>query len=247
MSHIKQIIKTFTLGTIFSLTIACTSTPQNEIYRENPDQRLDKLMVLYELAQSRGEGCHEIWRANNATVDCQRILNEIEKLYLEFPNHERVLLSNAIINFEMNKSDDAEWFLDQLALFQRANPEAAILRAEIAIRSGNLKFADSLIERQILLQPSDSGLREVKASIAYLNNDFEASRKELSVAGRLGAPSWRLAYHHGLVSESQVQWGQACKFYQAALDQKPDFQAALSRLIGLIDNIDCADAIEYIR
>lgn len=194
-----------------------------------------------------GEGCHEIWRANNATVDCQRILNEIEKLYVEFPHHERIILSNAIVNFEMNKPENAQWLLDQLQLFQRANPEAAVLRAQIAIKTGNLKFADSLIDRQILLVPSDSGLRELKASIAYLNNDFATARQVLSVAGRLGAPSWRLAYHHGLVSESQLQWGQACTFYQASLDQKPDFPAALSRLIGLIDNVECAEAVEYIQ
>ncbi|MGJ8690535.1 MAG: tetratricopeptide repeat protein [Gammaproteobacteria bacterium] len=247
MTHLKKAIQTISVATICVLSIACSSVQHTEMSRANPDQRLDEMMGMYELAQGVGDGCHEIWTANNATVDCQRILNEIERLYVEFPNHERIVFSNAVINYEMGKRENAQWLLDQLELFQRANPEAAMLRAEIAIKEGNLKFADSLVERQILLLPSNSGLRELKASIAYLKKDYDTAKQSLSVAGRLGAPAWRLAYHHGLVSEAQLNWGSACQFYQSSIDQKSDFNSALARLIGLIDKADCASAVAYIQ
>src|SRR5690606_29404789 len=129
--------------------------------------------------------------------------------------------------------------LDQLLSHRGARPEAAVLRSHIALQQGNANLAVELLDRQIMLAPDHSELREAQAAAYYLQGKYEAARVVLGVAGRLGAAGWRLSYHHGLICEAEQKWEEACFLYQTALEQKPDFSPALARLIGLTEHEEC--------
>jgi hypothetical protein len=56
---------------------------------------------------------------------------------------------------------------------------------------------------------------------------------ELSMAGALGAPAWRVAYHRGLIEEASGRLAQASRFYEEALQGNPGWPPAESRLKAL--------------
>lgn len=205
----------------------------------DPDARLDQLLMMYQQAREDGTTCREMWKIDHATLDCDRVLREAERLYAEFPNNERVLMTNASFNYESGRMDKAQYYLDQLLSHRGARPEAAVLRSHIALQQGNANLAVELLDRQIMLAPDHSELREAQAAAYYLQGKYEAARVVLGVAGRLGAAGWRLSYHHGLICEAEQKWEEACFLYQTALEQKPDFSPALARLIGLTEHEEC--------
>ena len=89
------------------------------------------------------------------------------------------------------------------------------------------------------MAPHRPELREAMASAFYIEGQYEKARATLGLAGRLGAPGWRLSYHHGLLCEAELNWKEACRFYATSLDQKADYLPAQSRLIGLSEHAIC--------
>jgi hypothetical protein len=53
------------------------------------------------------------------------------------------------------------------------------------------------------------------------------------MAGALGAPRWRIAYHLGLVEEASGRRDEASRYYSEAVDANPTFEPAKSRLKAL--------------
>ncbi|UTW12047.1 tetratricopeptide repeat protein [Marinobacterium rhizophilum] len=205
----------------------------------DPNVRLDQMLGLYHQSVASGSACAEIWHADSGTIDCERILREVERLQVEFPWHERITMSNAVMNYQTGRADKAQFLLDQLLARRGSRPEAAILRARIAMEEGNSRLARELLLREIQLSPTYAELREALAAAAYLDGEYDDAESALAIAGRLGAPQWRLDYHRGLLKESRGHWQQACRLYRSALGLKPDFKAAMGRLIDLSQQPAC--------
>lgn len=243
-SNLKPVRLLFTLAGALWLG-ACTSMDRMRERNPDPDERLNDLLHEYEEARRDGDLCRELWRVDSATIDCERIMREVERLYAEFPNHPRVLMTAAVMAYQSGRLEKAQFMLDQLLDRYGAQPEAAILRSQVALEQGNTTLARELLEREIRMAPDRSDLREALAAAFYIEGHYGKSRAALGLAGRLGAPGWRISYHHGLLCEAELNWEEACRFYSTALDQKADYLPAQSRLIGLSEHAACRDMLAY--
>ncbi len=81
--------------------------------------------------------------------------------------------------------------------------------------------------------PDHAGLYETYGATLYLGGQLPEARRELTTAGALGAPRWRIAYHLGLVEEASGQLELARQYYSEALEGNPGWAPAQSRLNGL--------------
>ena len=237
----RAILRVTLLPAILMLATACTSMDHYRDKDPDPNHRLDALLGSYEAASASGDACMELWRVDSATIDCSRIMREVERLYAEYPRNPRILMTNAVMSYESGRIENAQFLLDELLAQYGAHPEAAILRSHIAMEEGNSRLARELLERQINLAPDRADLREALAAAHYVDGDYDLSRVMLGIAGRLGTAGWRLSYHHGLLCEAEKNWEQACRFYNTALQQKADYLPAQSRLIGLSQHKVCRD------
>ncbi len=230
------------IGLLGSAMLAgCASMDSQRERHPEPDERLDKMLQLNAAAQRDGSQCQEIWSAPGQTVDCQRVQREVDRLYAEFPNHERIIMANAVLQFEGGHLQNAQFLLDQLLAKPGSHPEAAILRARIAVMEGNTRLAATLLERQINLAPDYAELRETLASVHYLDGRYAQAHEALRLAVLLGAPVWRVDYHRGLLHEASQQMPEACQAYFSAIRHRPDFRPAVARLLGLSDQPQCGD------
>jgi tetratricopeptide (TPR) repeat protein len=143
-------------------------------------------------------------------------------------------MANALLAFEDRNFIKSQQVLDQLFSLGVNQPEAAILRIRIALEQGNVPFAVRFAEQQIHQIGDDAGLREAYASALYLAGKWDETRAQLSAAQQLGAPQWRTDYAQGLVAEAEGKFEEAKTRYQAALNAKPGWKQADSRLRGLI-------------
>jgi Flp pilus assembly protein TadD len=112
-------------------------------------------------------------------------------------------------------------------------PDAAVLRARIAIEQGNVPFARRLLVQQIRLVPDHSGLHETLGAALYLDGRLPEATLELTTARALGAPNWRVAYHLGLVEEAAGRFDEASRHYGEALEGNPEWAQARSRFNAL--------------
>lgn len=224
---------------LVATTTACTSMDhQRDVYPE-PEDRLNFVLTEYDRAKEAGNECFELWDVDHATVDCERVQREVNRLFAEFPENERILMSNAVLAVEKKRTDQAQFYLDQLLNQPGAHPEAAVLRSQIALADGNVNLALELLGREIMLSPDRPELREALAAAYFVKGEYAKSRVVLALAGRLGAPGWRLSYHHGLLFEAENHWVKACQRYNLALEQKADYVPAQTRLIGLSEHPEC--------
>lgn len=242
----KTRISTMIRSGLFGITAlalsACASMDTHRQQHPEPSHRLEHMLGSLDAAIRAGSACYELWEFDHATVDCERIQREVDRLYMEFPQHPQVMLASAVLNYRRGRSEAAQFLLDQLLAMPTPPAEAALLRARIALESGNTLSAADLLQRQLMLAPNRFELHEAQAAVHYLNGRLDRARSALGVAGRLGAPAWRLSYHHGLLSEAEQRWDEACRFYARALEQRPDHKASRSRLLGLSQHLDCQPA-----
>nr|WP_067290496.1 hypothetical protein [Marinobacterium profundum] len=235
-----MLLRIATAGVLLTVLAGCASDmDRRRTEQPDPNVRLDEMLGLYHQSVASGSACAEIWASDRGTIDCERILREVERLQVEFPNHERILMTNAVLNYETGRADKSQFLLDQLLARRGPHPEAAIMRARIAVEEGNTRLARDVLQREIMLSPSYSELREALAASFYLEGKYDEAERALAIASRLGSPQWRLDYHSGLLSEARQQWLQACKSYQHALELNAGFQPAIGRLIGLTDRPEC--------
>jgi tetratricopeptide (TPR) repeat protein len=157
----------------------------------------------------------------------------VERLAHECPNDEQTLLSSAMLSYDAKQFVQAQMALDRLFALHVADPEAAVLRARIALDQGNLPFAVRFLSEQIQASPDHAGLREVYASALYLSRRNVEALENLTIAERLGAPNWRIAYHRGVIAETQGNPAEAAKYYEAALQLRPGWRTAEARLQGI--------------
>jgi tetratricopeptide (TPR) repeat protein len=210
---------------------ACATTSpllRQECY--NADAQLAKL--LQPLEALRAKGC-DAGIAQRGTSECDGLRRELERLAVICPGHAPTLMANAVIAYDEHRPAKSQQFLDEILAQSRSYPDAAVLRARIAVEEGNLPFARRLLAQQIKVVPDHAGLHETYAAILYLERQLPEARRELTTAGALGAPRWRVAYHLGLIEEASGRLDEALRYYSEALDGNPEWAPAQSRLNGL--------------
>jgi tetratricopeptide (TPR) repeat protein len=196
----------------------------------DPDAQLAKL--LQPLDALRAQNCVAADPRRGAS-ECERLRREIERLAVVCPLHAPTLMATAVIAYDEQRPAQSQQILDQILAQPRSYPEAAVLRARIAIEEGNVPFARRLLEDRIRLAPDHAGLHETYAAALYLDGQLPEVRRELAMAGALGAPRWRIAYHLGLVEEASGRRDEASRYYAEALQANPGWAPAESRLKAL--------------
>ena len=222
------------LGAAFAailMSSACaTTSPLLHQECDNPDAQLASL--LQPLEALRAKGC-DAGGVQGGRSECERLRREIERLALICPGHVPTLMANAVIAYDEHRPAKSQQFLDQILAQPRSHPDAAVLRAQIAIEEGNVPFARRLLEQQIKLAPDHAGLHETYGATLYLDGKLPEARRELTTAGALGAPRWRIAYHLGLLEEASGRLDEASRYYAEALEANPGWAPAESRLKAL--------------
>jgi predicted Zn-dependent protease len=219
------------LGAAVVLTAAC-AMPQPPLVRQqcyNPDAQLAAVLKAYEAVRAEGCNVDNVQRR----AECDRLRREIARLAVVCSTHAPTLMANAVIAYEEGQPAESQQLLDQILAQPRRNPDAAALRARIAIEEGNVPFARRLLEQQIKLAPDHAGLHETYAAALYLDGRLPDAREELRIAGSLGAPRWRIAYHLGLIEELSGRADEAGRLYAEALTGNPGWAPAESRLKAL--------------
>jgi predicted Zn-dependent protease len=214
---------------IAAVALGC-ETP---VERHDPHARLAELLAEWRGIRETGRSCDERGPRETPLVDCERIQRAVVDLAIEFPRDPAILQANAVVAFEARRRAEAQMYLDSLLALQPVQPDAAVLRSQIAIQEGNLRYAERLLTEQIELRPDHELLRETLAAVLYLQGDLDGASASLDVAGRLGGPGWRLAYHRGLVAEAAGDASGAAQLYRESLELEPGFEPAASRLKGL--------------
>jgi Tfp pilus assembly protein PilF len=164
---------------------------------------------------------------------CDRIRQALLQQALVCPQHEPTLMFNAVFAYEMRRPTDAQQYLDLILARGGSHPGAAVLRARIATEEGNLPYARRMLEEQVTLAPNHAGLRETFGSVLYLAKDWPGAAREITRAGSLGSPPWRIAYNLGLIEEAQGHIENARRLYTEALQGNSQFGDARTRLEGL--------------
>jgi len=188
--------------------------------------------VLHEFEELRAKGCSAgIARAGGS--ECDRLKADIAQLAVICPGHAPTLMANAVIAYDEHRPQESQQYLDLILSQPRPFPDAAVLRAQIALEEGNVPFARRLVDQQIMLVPDHAGLHEVRAATFFVDRRLDDARAELTTAGALGAPRWRVAYHLGMIEELSGHADDAARLYIEALQGNPAFTAAESRLRAL--------------
>jgi tetratricopeptide (TPR) repeat protein len=211
----------------------CAGRDPSRLRSEDVDVRLDRLLGAYDLRTAEGGTCLERLGTNPPIRDCDRLRQEVERLNLEFPAQPRLLMTSAVLAWNGGDAIRAQQYLDSLLTLRPRSPDAAVLRARIAMQEGNLGRADRLLSQQALLTPDHAEVRETLAAVRFLQKRYDDAARELDTAARLGSPAWRIAYHRGLLAEVTQRPLEAAAFYEAALAENPAFVAARARLEGL--------------
>ncbi len=217
------------VGTL--VTAACkTTSPLVRQECDNADAQLAR--VLQPLEALRAKGCDTAVDQRGVS-ECGRLRRELERLAVICPGHAPTLMANAVVAYDDHQPVKAQQLLDQILAQQRTFPDAAALRARIAIEEGNLPYARRLLDQQIKLAPDHAGLHETYGAALYLGGQLPEARQELATAAALGAPRWRIAYHLGLIEEAAGRFDEARRRYSEALEANPAWSPAEARLKAL--------------
>jgi predicted Zn-dependent protease len=213
------------------MTTACASNPVLRQQCYSPDARLARLLQPYQ--ELRAKDCTVDGSIDRGGAECDRLEREIATLGVVCSAHAPTLMANAVIAYDKQRPADSQQMLDVILSQPHGYPDAAVLRARIAIEEGNVPFAERLLGQQIKLVPDHAGLHETYAAALYLVGKMAEARGELTMAGLLGAPRWRIAYHLGLIEEALGLGVEASQLYAEALQGNPGWAPADSRLKAL--------------
>ena len=195
----------------------------------NPAQQL--AAVLTPLQEARAGGCKP--SAHAGDTECDVLEEEGARLAVICPANQQILMANAVIAYDERRAEESQQYLDQILAVPGPHADAAALRGTIAIEAGNLPYALKMLDQQIILAPAHAGLRETRAAVLFVSNEFDAARAELVLAEKLGAPRWRIAYHLGLIEEATGRRDEATRLYTESLAGNPGFAPADARLKAL--------------
>jgi hypothetical protein len=129
------------------------------------------------------EGC----AAENG-LRCEGLRTQIERLSIDCPSNPDVIMANALLAFSRRDFVRTQQLLDELFSLAVSYPEAAELRARVALEQGNARFAVRFLDQQIRLHGDHPGMRETYASALYFVGRWDEAQAQLQIAKRLGGP-----------------------------------------------------------
>ena len=159
------------------LCAACTTSPYEQNLYETactaPDLQLAEAWELLDEARSKTGGCGLNAQGQN---ECQLLQEEIKRIAFVCPNHIPSLMTTAVMAYEGGESVKALQRLN--AIFERVkvHPQAATLRARIALDEGNVPFALTFLKQHLELSPDHAPLREMYAAALFLSDDLNDAR-----------------------------------------------------------------------
>ena len=231
MTRVPIAVKRISTGIVVWIAVTGCAVHSPLLHQQCYDPDVQLADVLRELEEHRAKGCSSGTSA--AGSECDHLEAEIARLAVVCPGHAPTLMANAVIAYDEHRPQDSQQYLDLILSQPRPYPDAAVLRAQIALEEGNVPFARRLVEQEIMLVPDHAGLHEVRAATFFVDRRLDDARAELVRAGALGAPRWRVAYHLGMIEELSGHPDQAARLYMEALQGNPAFTAADSRLRAL--------------
>jgi tetratricopeptide (TPR) repeat protein len=231
MTGVPIAVKRISTGIVVWIAVTGCAVHSPLLHQQCYDPDVQLADVLRELEEHRAKGCSSGTSA--AGSECDHLEAEIARLAVVCPGHAPTLMANAVIAYDEHRPQDSQQYLDLILSQPRPYPDAAVLRAQIALEEGNVPFARRLVEQEIMLVPDHAGLHEVRAATFFVDRRLDDARAELVRAGALGAPRWRVAYHLGMIEELSGHPDQAARLYMEALQGNPAFTAADSRLRAL--------------
>jgi tetratricopeptide (TPR) repeat protein len=232
MSRVPIAPKQLSTGLVVWLAVTGCATHSPLLHQQCYDADAQLAHVLHEFEELRAKGCSAgIARAGGS--ECDRLKAEIAQLAVVCPGHAPTLMANAVIAYDEHRPQESQQYLDEILSQPRPFPDAAVLRAQIALEEGNVPFARRLVEQQLMLVPDHAALHEVRAATFFVDRRFDDARAELARAGALGAPRWRVAYHLGMIEELSGHPDEAVRLYMETLQGNPAYAAADSRLRAL--------------
>jgi len=231
MTGVPIAVKRISTGIVVWIAVTGCAVHSPLLHQQCYDHDVQLADVLRELEEHRAKGCSSGTSA--AGSECDHLEAEIARLAVVCPGHAPTLMANAVIAYDEHRPQDSQQYLDLILSQPRPYPDAAVLRAQIALEEGNVPFARRLVEQEIMLVPDHAGLHEVRAATFFVDRRLDDARAELVRAGALGAPRWRVAYHLGMIEELSGHPDQAARLYMEALQGNPAFTAADSRLRAL--------------
>ena len=214
---------------------ACATAPYDRHLYETactvPDLQLAESWELLVESRSAPGGCGLNDQGQNV---CRALKAEIERIAFVCPNHLPSLMTSAVLAYEGGERVKALQRLNTIFDLVTVHPDAATLRARIALEEGNAPFALMFLKEHLELSLDHAPLREAYAAAMFLSGDLEGAETQLKIAEKLGAPRWRIAYHLGLFEERQGREQNARHLYREASDLRPGWGVPLSRLKGLL-------------
>jgi len=181
--------------------------------------------------------CHD---NKKPVVDCFRLASDLNALYLQYPNHKRIMMMTALVEFEIGNNNASQQLLDLILSKRGAYPEAAILRSRIAMEEGNLSLARTIIKRQLNISPYNPYLHELQAAYYYVEGKYTEALQAIKSAEHFIARDWRMSYHRGIIYEAQKQWYKACKEYTGVLKSQPNNQMINAKVLLLQEHVRCS-------
>lgn len=227
-----RVTRRLCVAVVWSATsLACaTTSPLTRQLCYNPEAQL--ATVLRPLEDLRAKKC-QVENSATGPAQCARLQQELQRLLVVCPGYAPALVANAVVAYDDRQPVQAQQFLDEVLGQPGRYPDAAVLRARIAIEEGNVPFARRLLEQQIRLVPDHAGLHETLGATLYLDGRLPEATRELTTARTLGAPAWRVAYHLGLIEEAAGRFDAASNYYGEALQGNPSWPQAQSRFNAL--------------
>ncbi len=224
-------------GLFFSMLLcsACATAPYDRHLYETactvPDLQLAESWELLVESRTAPGGCGLNDQGQNV---CQVLKAEIERIAFVCPNHLPSLMTSAVLAYEGGERIKVLQRLNAIFDLVNVHPDAAALRARIALEEGNVPFALTFLKEHLELSPDHSPLREAYSAALFLSGDLDEAETQLKIAEKLGAPRWRIAYHLGLFQERRGREEQARGLYSEAAELRPGWDVPLSRIKGLL-------------
>lgn len=160
----------------------------------------------------------------------EEFARDLRSLTLKHPRHVPTLLADAATSLESGRTERAFALLQRLLALEPDNVDGVLMATSIAARTGNLDAARRRIETALNTRPDDPDLHQASAALLHLDGRADEALTALDQSDALaGGPTWRSAYHRGLVAEMNGDFNAAYEHYTDALEAKPDFEGAARR------------------
>lgn len=230
------------LAAVLGVGLGACSYQSRHLYNECPfpDRQLLPVWEQWRELRAKPGGCGTL---SDGRSICEELRREVERVAHVCPTYVPGFLASAILAYEDRQFALAQQYLDALFSLQKAHGPAAVLRGRIALEEGNVPFALRFLAEQVKLSPEDADLREVYAGALFFADKLLEAKQQLTIAANLGAPAWRVAYHHGLFEELSGNWHVALRHYEEAIQLRSGWEVALARRDGILATIRSQDTI----